>query len=183
MNNMKNDKHVFKALRLAFIVVIALCISFATYSSLRRARMKNNEIVASKETLAGNSTLGDSIVNFGMQYLGTPYVSAGRTADGFDCSGFVYFVFQHYNIKVPRSSIDYENFGKEIPIDEVQKGDVLLFLSPTQNVIGHIGIVSTPKGRQSDFIHATSGRQMKVVLTNLTNKGYTNRFVKAIRVI
>jgi hypothetical protein len=61
------------------------------------------------------------------------------------------------------------------------KGDVLLFLSPTRNVIGHIELFSRPNGKKSDFIHATSGREMKVTITNLANKGYTRRFVKAIR--
>jgi cell wall-associated NlpC family hydrolase len=57
--------------------------------------------------------------------------------EGFDCSGFVYFVFQHFNIKVPRSSVEYYNFGKEISIESVQRGCVA-FSSPTRNVIGHI---------------------------------------------
>jgi hypothetical protein len=57
-----------------------------------------------------------------------------------------------------------------------------LFLSPTRKVIGHIGIVSNAKGKESDFIHASSGRAMKVVITSLATEGYTLRFVKAIRV-
>lgn len=130
-----------------------------------------------------NSTLQDSIVAFGKTFLGTPYVEAGCSAAGFDCSGFVYFVFKHFNIEVPRSSAGYENFGKEIPIDQVMKGDVLLFLSPTRNAIGHIGIVSDANGMESDFLHSTSGREMQVVTTSLTNAGYKKRFVKAVRVL
>lgn len=118
-----------------------------------------------------------------MKYLGTPYITAGCSENGFDCSGFVYFVFQHFDIKTPRSSAAFEDFGKEIPIDLVEKGDVLLFLSPTRNEIGHIGIVSKADGMKSDFIHSSSGREMQVIVTNLTNKGYTQRFVKAIRVL
>jgi len=87
------------------------------------------------------------------------------------------------NIKVPRSSIDFEHFGKEIPIANVRKGDILLFLSPTRNEIGHVGIVSNPKGMESDFIHASSGGSMKVIISSLTTKGYTKRFVKAISVL
>ncbi|MFV8269884.1 NlpC/P60 family protein [Flavobacterium sp. GT2N3] len=73
--------------------------------------------------------------------------------------------------EVPRSSSQSNNFGKEIPIADVKKGDVLLFLSPTRNVIGHIGIVPNPKGMDSDFIHSTSGREMKVIITSSTNLG------------
>jgi cell wall-associated NlpC family hydrolase len=125
----------------------------------------------------------DDIVNFGMELLGTPYVEASSSKAGFDCSGFVYYVFRHHKITVPRSSSQFKNFGKEIPIENVKKGDILLFLSPSRNVIGHIGIVTNPNGKHSDFIHASSGREMKVIITSLKNEGYTRRFVKAIDVL
>lgn len=129
------------------------------------------------------NVLRDSIVDFGMKYLGTPYVAAGCSKDGFDCSGFVYFVFGNFDITVPRSSAGFENYGTEVAIKEVQNGDLLLFLSPTRNTIGHIGIVSKSNGANSEFIHASSGKEMKVILTNLSNEGYTRRFVKAVRVL
>jgi cell wall-associated NlpC family hydrolase len=147
--------------------------------------LRNETIV--KETVIHpterNISLGDKIVSFGMGLLGTPYVAAGSSKNGFDCSGFVYYVFNHFKIQVPRSSSEFKNFGKEIPISNVKKGDILLFLSPTRNVIGHLGIVTKPKGMESDFIHSSSGREMKVIITSLTKPGYTRRFVKAIRVL
>ena len=145
-----------------------------TFASVRETTFTSVQI---------DSTLQDSIVEYGIELLGTPYITAGSGKEGFDCSGFVNFVFQNFNIKVPRSSADFENFGTEIPIEDVQKGDLLLFLSPTRNTIGHIGIITNENGRESDFIHASSGRAMKVIITNLSNKGYTRRFVKAIRVL
>ena len=124
----------------------------------------------------------DSLVVFAKKHLGVPYVAAGKSPEGFDCSGFVYYVFHRFNVDVPRSTIDFENFGTDIPIDQVRKGDLILFLSPTRPVIGHMGIVVRPDGMNSDFIHATSGKQMSVVVTSLSTPGYTKRFVKAIRV-
>jgi hypothetical protein len=130
-----------------------------------------------------NNILQYDIVAFGESLLGTPYVEAGCSKAGFDCSGFVYFVFKNFKIEVPRSSSGYANFGKEIPIDDVMKGDVLIFLSPTRNEIGHIGIVSIANGIESNFIHSSSGKEMRVIETNLTDSGYKERFVKAIRVL
>lgn len=130
-----------------------------------------------------NPSLEDSIVTFGMKLLGTPYVEGGSSKLGFDCSGFVYYVFQHFKIQVPRSSAQFKNFGKEIPLDSVRKGDILVFLSPTRNVIGHVGIVTDPKGKESDFIHASSGSEKKVIVTSLKKGSYTRRFVKAVRVL
>jgi cell wall-associated NlpC family hydrolase len=127
--------------------------------------------------------LRDSIVNFGLKFLGTPYVSGGYSKKGFDCSGFVYFVFNHFKIQVPRGSSQYNSFGKEIPIDSVREGDILIFLSPTRNEIGHVGIVTNPKGRESDFIHASSGSEMKVIISSLKQPGYKRRFVKAADVL
>lgn len=167
---------------------IALAIFFIGSLTFGKPKVvvPENKLSEQKEritTIQPNTTMQDSIVDFGMRLLGTPYVAAGCGKDGFDCSGFVHYVFQQFKIKVPRSSAGFEHFGKEIPIEKVQKGDVLVFLSPTRNAIGHIGIVSNSKGKDSDFIHASSGREMKVIVTNLSNQGYTRRFVKAIRVL
>ena len=171
-----------------FLGLLLLVLGSVAYAALRTSTSsrQGNEITV-KDTLGdpidNNGYLGEKIVNFGMGLLGTPYVAAGCSKNGFDCSGFIFYVYNNFKIKVPRSSSQFENFGKEIPIADVKKGDILLFLSPTRDVIGHIGIVSNPKGMDSDFIHSTSGREMKVVITSLTKPGYTRRFVKAIRVL
>ncbi len=128
-------------------------------------------------------TLGDSIEQFGKEFLGVPYVYGGTSKEGFDCSGFVYYVFDNFEIKVPRTSAGFENFGQEIPIDSVRKGDILVFLSPTRDEIGHVGIVTNPNGMESEFIHASSSKEMQVMISSLKQPGYQRRFVKAIRVM
>ncbi len=189
---MKSKK--IRRLKLATTVGLLLIVmgSFA-YGAIRAEKVRRDKIVDDKvetivndtfkKTTEKNVPLRDSIVSFGRGLLGTPYVTAACNKDGFDCSGFVYYVFQHFNIQVPRSSSLFSNFGKEIAIDKVRKGDILLFLSPTRNVIGHVGIVSKADGNQSDFIHASSGREMKVIISSLKQQGYTRRFVKAVRVL
>ena len=168
-----------------FIVLIVLSIGYVVYEKTKdlKSHKSFSKLETTLTSVETNKTLQDSIVDYGFEFLGTPYVTAGAGKEGFDCSGFIYFVFQHFNIQVPRSTSGYENFGKEIPIENVEKGDLLLFLSPTRNAIGHIGIITEANGRESDFIHATSGNKMSVIITNLSNEGYTRRFVKAIRVL
>ena len=156
-----------------FIALSLLVLGNVAYGSL-----KTNAF-----SLQNNVSLRDKIVSYGMGLLGTPYVTAGHSKKGFDCSGFVYFVFNYFKIQVPRSSLQFKNFGKEIPIADVKKGDILLFLSPTRNVIGHLGMVTNPKGMESDFIHSSSGCEMKVIVTSLKKPGYLRRFVKAIRIL
>lgn len=128
-------------------------------------------------------SLRDSLASFGMEFLGVPYVYAGTSIEGFDCSGFVYYVFNNFSIDVPRSTSQYGGVGKEILIDSVKKGDLLLFLSPTRDGIGHIGIVTTPKGMETEFIHASSGKEMEVIISSLKQPNYNRRYVSAVSII
>ncbi|HEX8268418.1 MAG TPA: C40 family peptidase [Flavobacterium sp.] len=180
-----NYTNILKFSKIIFFTLIVSVVAYGSYKKLKNDPLENRRTTRHEkvEALDQDKVLKDSIVAYGMKLLGTSYVSGGCSKDGFDCSGFVNFVFQHFDITVPRSSADFEHFGKEIPIEQVAKGDLLLFLSPTRNVIGHIGIVSKAQGKKSDFIHASSSREMKVIITNLSNEGYTRRFVKAIRVL
>ncbi|MFN3759696.1 MAG: C40 family peptidase [Algoriphagus aquaeductus] len=135
------------------------------------------------DSLEADVLIRDSLKQFGKGFLGVPYVYGGTSGKGFDCSGFVYYVYQEFGIRVPRTSAQFENFGKEVPIEKVKKGDILVFLSPTRNVIGHIGIVTDPKGMESEFIHASSSKEMKVMISSLKQPSYTRRFVKAVAVL
>lgn len=175
-----------------FIVLTGLLLIFLSTQSYSSSLREVNKLLVWNETIINktltdsikdNASLEESIVRFGMTLLDTPYVTGGSGKNGFDCSGFVHYVFKHFKITVPRSSSQFKNFGVEIPIESVRKGDILVFLSPSRNVIGHVGIVTNPKGKESDFIHSSSGREMKVIVTSLTKTNYTRRFVKAVRVI
>lgn len=141
------------------------------------------ELEQKEITTINSQTRRDSIVNFGLKLLGTPYTAAGSSTDGFDCSGFVYFVFKHFGVDVPRSSSLFKDFGEAVDINDVQKGDVLVFLSPTRDEIGHIGIVTKPKGMETEFVHSSSGKAMAVIISSLKNEGYKKRFVKAVDVL
>lgn len=125
----------------------------------------------------------DSIINYSKTLLGIPYVSAACGKNGFDCSGFVFYVFQQFGIAVPRSSSEFKDFGSTVSIENAKIGDVLVFLSPTRNAIGHVGIITLANGMESQFIHATSGGEMKVIISSLKQEGYKKRFVKVVDVM
>ncbi|MBL7899304.1 MAG: C40 family peptidase, partial [Crocinitomicaceae bacterium] len=71
--------------------------------------------------------LRDSIVCFASDHLGIPYYYGGTTTAGFDCTGFVYFVFKHFGITASRASSGYENAGEPVEKECAQPGDVILF--------------------------------------------------------
>ena len=126
----------------------------------------------------------DSVVAFGKSLVGTPYLYASSDpAKGFDCSGFVTYVFNHFSIAVPRSSVDFTNVGYEIPRGIASPGDLILFTGTdsTIRVVGHMGIVESNEYGNLLFLHSTSGKAYGVTISPL--KGYyERRFVKVIRV-
>ena len=126
----------------------------------------------------------DTMIKFAESLIGTPYKYASTDPyEGFDCSGFITYVFNHYKIKVPRSSKDFENVGKTIPLNETRRGDLILFTGTdsTERTIGHMGIIVSNLGDSIKFIHSSSGKAHGVIITNL-QKYYMSRFVKVIRI-
>jgi len=115
---------------------------------------------------------------------GVPY-KYGSTdpKEGFDCSGFITYVFNHFGISVPRTSSDFTPVKQEIDIKDAQAGDLILFTGTdsTIRVVGHMGIITTGPGEDVKFIHSTSGKQDGVTET-LLNAYYIGRYVKTIRV-
>lgn len=127
----------------------------------------------------------DSIIIFAKKHLGTPYLYAGNDPKkGFDCSGFVSFVFKNFNVDLPRSSSGYKNIGVPLKPDEFKIGDILVFYGYQNNtVIGHLGIICEADGMHSKFIHASSGKVNSVTISELDSDHYANRFYKCIDVL
>jgi cell wall-associated NlpC family hydrolase len=128
----------------------------------------------------------DSLVNFSKAQLGKNYNYANCTPQtGFDCSGFVYYVFTHFKVDVPRSSSQYAGFGKTIPIDSCQTGDVIVFTGTdaSRRSPGHVGIVLTG-GENLSFIHSSSDKRTSgVKISNFKDSpNYKKRFLKIVRV-
>ena len=136
------------------------------------------------EEIKTGLTEPDSLVTFGKTLVGTPYLYASSDpGSGFDCSGFITYVFNHFGIAVPRSSVDFTNVGIEIPKEFASPGDLILFTGTdsTIRVVGHMGIVESNERGNLLFLHSTSGKAYGVVVSPL--KGYyETRFVKVIRV-
>lgn len=123
-------------------------------------------------------------VNYAKTLTGTPYVyAATNPAVGFDCSGFITYVFNHFDLAVPRSSVDFTNYGREVSRRVALPGDLILFTgtNPEERVVGHMGII-VDNSDSLRFIHSTSGRAMAVTTSALSDH-YMERFVKVIRVI
>ncbi len=144
---------------------------------------KSSDTKASDRIETGNVNPAQ-IVSFAQSLKGIPY-KYGSTdpSQGFDCSGFITYVFNHFKINVPRSSVEFTTVPKEIKLREAKAGDIILFTGTdsTKRVVGHMGIFVNQPGEEHVFIHATSGKAYSVTETPL-NAYYQGRFVKAIRI-
>jgi len=124
------------------------------------------------------------VVDYAKTLIGTPYRYASTDPNiGFDCSGFITYVFSHFNILVPRSSIDFTNVGKTIPPEKAKPVDLILFTGTdsTEKFVGHMGLVVANQNNQLDFIHSTSGKKYGVTITPF-NEYYHSRYMKTIRI-
>jgi cell wall-associated NlpC family hydrolase len=110
------------------------------------------------------------VVGIAMQYLGTPYVYGGASPSGFDCSGFVMYVFAQIGVSLPHNAAAQYGYGMPVSRDQLQAGDLVFF-----NGLGHVGIYIG--GGQ--FIHSPHTGDV-VKISSLTG-WYSSTFVGARR--
>ena len=75
------------------------------------------------------------VVGIAMQYLGVPYVWGGAGPSGFDCSGFVMYVYAQVGVSLPHNAAAQYGYGVYVPRDQLQPGDLVFF-----DGLGHMGI-------------------------------------------
>jgi peptidoglycan DL-endopeptidase CwlO len=106
-----------------------------------------------------------------MQYLGTPYVWGGASPSGFDCSGFVMYVYAQVGVSLPHSSYGQYGAGSPVSRDQLQAGDLVFF-----NGLGHVGIYVGG----GSFIHAPHTGDV-VKISSMTG-WYASTYVGARRI-
>ncbi|WP_295670449.1 NlpC/P60 family protein [uncultured Mucilaginibacter sp.] len=124
------------------------------------------------------------LLAFARGLAGTPYkYGSADPEQGFDCSGFVTCVFNHFGIRVPRPSVDFTFVNQLIDIKKAKPGDLILFTGSdsSAHIVGHIGIIVSNHGSDLKFIHATSQQDLGVTETALTHY-YQVRYIETIRV-
>ncbi len=113
------------------------------------------------------------IVEFAYKHVGVKYRSGGTDPNGFDCSGFVTFVFTEFKIELPRISRDQQKKALPLKVGEVQPGD-LVFFSNGANV-NHVGIVVQNKNGIVTMIHSSTSQG--IVITEINTSTYWNNRV------
>jgi cell wall-associated NlpC family hydrolase len=121
------------------------------------------------------SPVVEGLLRTATDLLGTPYRTGGSTTDGFDCSGFVQYVFAQQGIRIPRTVRLQAESGARVRQPEA--GDLVFFATDGRSP-SHVGIALGP----DRFIHAPSSRGV-VRVEPFASTYWADRFVEARRVM
>ncbi len=118
------------------------------------------------------------ILKTASRYLGTPYQYGGSGPGGFDCSGFVQYVFKQNGYSLPRTASSQYGMGTAVAKSNLQPGD-LVFFKCYSSSIDHVGIYSGG----GKFIHSSSPRSGGVIYSSLSESYYARTYYGAKRLI
>lgn len=121
---------------------------------------------------------GAQILSKAQSYLGTPYVYGGASPSGFDCSGFVYYVYGTFGISVGRTPAAQASAGSQVDKASLQVGDIVLFAGTGGSGITHAGIYAG----NGQFIHSPNSRST-VSYSDLNSGYWSEHFYCGIRVV
>ena len=120
---------------------------------------------------------GYEVTGTALRLRGTPYRNGGSDPAGFDCSGFVKYVFGENGVSVPRTVSEQYRAGRQVDAQALQAGDLVFFTTVGPGA-SHVGIVIGG----DEFVHAPSGAG-EVRVERLSASYWSTRFVGARRVL
>lgn len=103
------------------------------------------------------ASLAKKILNYAASFLGTRYVYGGSSPRGFDCSGFVQYVFQSAGFNLPHNAAAQAGYGTPVEKGSLQPGDLVFFSYYGSKGINHVGIYAG----NDRFIHASTKEGVK----------------------
>jgi cell wall-associated NlpC family hydrolase len=125
---------------------------------------------------AAPAAAGEQVAALARQYVGSRYLWGGTSPVGFDCTGFVMFIYGQFGIELPRSEAGQLASGQAVGADDLQPGDVLVFANTYRAGLSHVGIYLG----DGQFVHAVDER-LGVMVSNLWDGYWSPRFVGASR--
>lgn len=122
----------------------------------------------------------EELLEYAKYFKGGKYVWGGTTPKGFDCSGYVQFLYKKHNVNLPRTAWSQSKKGVSVSKNDLIKGDLLFFLTDKKRGIPvtHVGIYIG----NGEFIHAAS-KKKGIIISPIHQGYYSKKFVSAKRVL
>ena len=137
----------------------------ATAASQTKSASKSSSSSSGKSYSAPSGSGGGSVVSYGSQFVGNPYVYGGSSlTGGTDCSGFVMSCYSAFGVSLPHSSSSMRSVGYGVSADEMQPGDIVCYS-------GHVGIYAG----NGTLLHASNKR------TGITYSNVNYKPILAVR--
>jgi cell wall-associated NlpC family hydrolase len=133
------------------------------------------------QKLPANDPQVDAIINYAKRFLGVPYRYGGTTPSGFDCSGFINYIFGNFGFDLVRTSYGLAELGTTVKLSEIQPGDLMFFKGSNVNstTVGHVALVVEVTPDAIKFIHSAN---TGVRIDNFkTSQYYIQRYIKTKR--
>ncbi|MGB0934159.1 MAG: C40 family peptidase [Lishizhenia sp.] len=129
--------------------------------------------IESENEISENSleSTRNNALKIAKKQLGVPYLWAGKSSEGFDCSGFTSYVLESQDITLPRRASDQKAAAKKVKKKDVKPGDLVFFDSGSG--ISHVGIVYSLENNSIQMIHASSSKGISIV--DIYNSTYWNK--------
>ncbi len=127
------------------------------------------------------SEKSDAIIEYAKKFMGVPYVWGGMSPSGFDCSGFINYVFKGFGFGLTRTSYGLAELGKTVRLSELRPGDLMFFKARNLNTtrVGHVALVVDTTDGIIKFIHAAS---TGIRIDTFNNSSYyVPRYIKSKR--
>jgi peptidoglycan DL-endopeptidase LytE len=145
-------------------------ITFKETADAAIEKQLNNEKTAAATVSKASASIYTQAIEIAQEAIGIPYKYGGNTLEGFDCSGFVSYVYNNAGIKLERkSSLQY--FEQDtVKVEKPVPGDIVFFKNTFIPTISHMGIYIG----NDQFIHAGS---KGITISNVNEKYWAERFV------
>lgn len=136
--------------------------------------------IANTALIKSESSISGKVISYAKKFIGVKYVYGGASPKtGFDCSGFIDYVYKNFGVKLGRSAEGMYSNGVKVSKGNLKAGDLLFFDASSRKYSGVVDHVGIYLGGDT-FIHASSSKG-KVQTQKLSQYGGT--FIGAKRVI
>lgn len=131
----------------------------------------------------GVVTVGDLVIEEAMKYMGTPYRWGGTTPKGFDCAGFVRYIYGKFGVSLAHGARPQYKAGNRLNDGEITKGDLVFYggRHGGKHSVGHVGIVTAVDSDGFYFIH--SATSTGICISYSREPYYKSRYIGACRVM